>query len=191
MTTKENHTLRIHSKIPRSLANGPGKRAVIWLQGCPLKCSGCFNTNLWNPREGSEVEIKSLLSWLCSIKGITGLSVSGGEPTEQLSSLLPFLSRVREKTDISILLFSGRTLEEIAAMPQGEKLLSLLDVLIDGRYELKKANPPGVWPSSSNQRIHCLTDRYVMQDFLCLPASEVLITEAGDILESGITAIQP
>jgi len=35
----------VHSMLPRSTANGPGERAVVWFQGCDLRCSGC-----WNPR---------------------------------------------------------------------------------------------------------------------------------------------
>jgi anaerobic ribonucleoside-triphosphate reductase activating protein len=34
---------RIHAVLPRSAANGPGLRFVIWSQGCTLACPGCFN----------------------------------------------------------------------------------------------------------------------------------------------------
>src|SRR3972149_712339 len=35
--------LRLHALLPRSRANGPGMRAVIWFQGCTRGCPGCFN----------------------------------------------------------------------------------------------------------------------------------------------------
>ena len=33
----------VHSVLPRSAANGPGERAVVWFQGCDLRCPGCWN----------------------------------------------------------------------------------------------------------------------------------------------------
>ncbi|MCU0780030.1 MAG: radical SAM protein [Akkermansiaceae bacterium] len=36
-------TLRLHAFLPRSRANGPGWRSVVWVQGCSLGCPGCFN----------------------------------------------------------------------------------------------------------------------------------------------------
>ena len=34
---------RLHAVAPRSAANGPGVRYVVWSQGCALRCPGCFN----------------------------------------------------------------------------------------------------------------------------------------------------
>lgn len=34
---------RVHAVEPRSQANGPGVRFVVWSQGCTLGCPGCFN----------------------------------------------------------------------------------------------------------------------------------------------------
>lgn len=34
---------RLHAVVPRSAANGPGVRYVVWSQGCALACPGCFN----------------------------------------------------------------------------------------------------------------------------------------------------
>ena len=34
---------RVHAVEPASRANGPGIRAVIWFQGCPLHCPWCSN----------------------------------------------------------------------------------------------------------------------------------------------------
>jgi anaerobic ribonucleoside-triphosphate reductase activating protein len=171
------------------VANRPGTRAVIWLSGCPFRCKSCFNKEMQNPHAGRLIPVNELLHWLCSIKGISGLTLSGGEPTEQIPSLIPFLREVRKRTDLSILLFSGRTIEQIASLPEGNTLLSLLDVLIDGPYNPERANPPGTWPSSSNQRIHFLTDRYSVADFSDLPFHEIVITDKGELMESGIFSL--
>lgn len=94
---------------------------------------------------------------------------------------------MRSKTNLSILLFSGRTIDQITSLLGGDKLISLVDVLIDGLYDVKKANPTGTWPSSSNQKIHFLTNHYSITDFSNLPSYEVLITEDGEVIESGFS----
>ncbi|MFH1562957.1 MAG: 4Fe-4S single cluster domain-containing protein [Nitrospirota bacterium] len=182
---KRRETLLIHSKLASSRANGPGERAVIWLQGCPFRCAGCFNPELRKPKAGKEIGVNELFEWLSNINGISGLTLSGGEPTEQIPALLPFLKRIREKTTLSVLLFSGRSIEQITSLSGGNKLLSLVDVLIDGRYDPDRANPPGILPSSSNQKIHFLTNRYSMADFSNLPFYEVFISEEGEVIETG------
>lgn len=181
-----NKTLRIHSKVSHSRANGPGLRAVVWFQGCSLGCPHCFNKKLNNPGEGTDIEINELFQWLVSLKGIADITLSGGEPTEQIPALLPFLELVRKETNLSILLFSGRYIGQILSLPGGERLISLLDVLIDGPYDHRQANPPGVWPSSANQKMHFLTGRYTMEDFTNLPCHEIIILEDGKIIKSGI-----
>jgi len=122
-----------------------------------------------------------------SLGDIDGLTISGGEPTEQIPGLIEFLEKVKKSAPgLSILVFSGRAIEEIAALPGGKTFLSLIDVLVDGRYDRNLANPPGVWPSSANQRIHFLTGHYSMKDFTDLPHAEILITKDGDIIRTGL-----
>ena len=70
---KMNKTLRIHSKVSHSRANGPGERAVIWFQGCPMGCPRCFNKGLNNPDEGVAIEIDELFQWVVSLPNIPAL----------------------------------------------------------------------------------------------------------------------
>jgi anaerobic ribonucleoside-triphosphate reductase activating protein len=131
------------------------------------------------------------MRWVLSIEGIEGISISGGEPTAQLPALVVFLERLRDQTDLSILVFSGRTRAEIMQLPLGNALLAGIDVLIDGRYDIRRANAPGVWPSSANQTIHLLTGRYSHADFLGLPAFELAIMPTGDVIASGMDGSFP
>lgn len=186
MTHNSAANLSIHSFLKKSRANGPGTRAVIWLQGCSRSCPGCFNPNIKDQGGGMKVRVGELVRWIISAKGIEGISISGGEPTDQLAALNLLLTDIREKTDLSILLFSGRSLQEIFQMPEGNKLISMIDVLVDGPYDPGRANPSGTWPSSANQKIHLLTTRYTMTDFSGLPDMEVQIVENGDIIKTGL-----
>ncbi len=179
-------TLIVHSKLSLSRANGPDLRAVVWLQGCSVGCPGCFNPALQKMDGGRQESIDALFRWLIAIKNITGVTISGGEPTDQLPGLLSLVRRIKQETELSILLFSGKTLEQLLSFPDGSALISLLDVLIDGPYDLKKSNAPGMWPSSTNQKIRLLTDRHKKTDFSKLAVCEVVITEHGEVMESGM-----
>ena len=50
----------IHAIEPRSRANGPGVRFVVWLQGCTLGCPGCFNPSTHAAAGGRELDLASL-----------------------------------------------------------------------------------------------------------------------------------
>ncbi|HDL98097.1 MAG TPA: radical SAM protein, partial [Desulfobacteraceae bacterium] len=127
--------LRVHDFLAESYANGPGKRAVIWMQGCPLACPRCWNPGLQDPGGGRAVGIESLVGRLLALPDIEGLTISGGEPTEQAAPLALLLETVRRQTDLSVLLFSGRTKARIKAMAGGSRLLAATDVLVDGPYD--------------------------------------------------------
>jgi len=124
-----------------------------------------------------------------SLKEVFGLTISGGEPTEQIAALNTLLEVVREKTNLSILMFSGRTIEEITELPQGRKLINYLDVLIAGRFDKKQINNDGIFPSSKNQKIHFLSALYSEEDFKNIPLYEIIISENGGIVGSGIKTV--
>lgn len=183
------HSLQVYSRINKSFANGPGARAVIWMQGCPFDCQGCFNPKLRDYECGEDVPVEALIEWAVSLKGIEGISISGGEPTEQIEPLNIFLSAVRRRTDLSVLLFSGRTEQVIFNLIGGRELVAMTDVLVEGLYNKELANPPGMWPSSKNQKIRFLTDRYKKNDFLGLPETEFIITDQGEVVQSGLGGV--
>ena len=144
----------------RSIVNGPGERFVLWMQGCPFRCPGCFNPDYLQFNERPGLRVEKLAEWIKSVNGIEGVTYSGGEPMAHARALY-FLSRELKKVELTIVCYSGYTLEELNGLddPWGDRLLSCIDVLIDGRYDrLKQANLP--WRGSTNQRIHFLTDTY-------------------------------
>jgi anaerobic ribonucleoside-triphosphate reductase activating protein len=180
------NSIRVHSRLNKSRANGPGNRAVIWMQGCPFDCPGCFNPGLKDFKGGRDVPVEDLIEWAVSIEGIEGISISGGEPTEQLQPLNRFLTTIKEKTDLSVLLFSGRTEKDIIKLAGGRRLMAAIDILIEGLYKRELSNPHGIWPSSKNQKIRVLSKRYNKDDFFNLPETEIIITEQGEVVESGL-----
>ena len=91
-----NTYLNISKTLSHSRANGPGTRAVIWVQGCTIGCDGCYSQSTHPHRKIHLVDPLVLAKWVCSIEGIEGVTISGGEPFEQSEALVKFLLCVKE-----------------------------------------------------------------------------------------------
>jgi anaerobic ribonucleoside-triphosphate reductase activating protein len=178
--------LRIHSFVPRSRANGPGLRAVLWVQGCSLGCSGCFNPQTHSPSGGESVAVEDIAQQIAALEGsIEGITISGGEPLQQCRPLLALLRRLRQQTALSILVFTGYTWDEVQRLPQARELLAAMDVLIAGRYDDSQRLARDL-RGSANKTVHLLTDRYTANDLETVPAAEVIIGPGGEIQLTGI-----
>ena len=191
----DEEVLRINCFLPLSHANGPGARAVIWVQGCTLGCPGCFNPQTHPPDGGELVAVDDLFGRIAALgKAIEGISVSGGEPMQQPLPLLTLLRRVRQETSLSVLVFTGYTWEEIQRRSAARALLACVDVLVAGRYDDSQGLAPEnvnerFLRSSANQTVHLLTDRYRMDDLRSVPTAEVIITVEGEVVVSGVDPI--
>jgi anaerobic ribonucleoside-triphosphate reductase activating protein len=190
----------IHNRIESSSVNGPGNRAVIWVQGCTLGCHGC-----WNPDThafgGQELSTGELMNWIDSLpEDVIGLTLSGGEPMQQAPGLLLFLRILKEeRPEFSIGMYTGYTLKELEANKyhwfniHGElvkasgffwKLIKeTLDFAIMGRYVEAKRSQERPLCGSSNQEVVFFTDRYSEGD-LSQQAFELTIDE-----NTGLTQI--
>lgn len=183
---EEAPALQVHAILPRSRANGPGVRWSLWVQGCSLRCPGCFNPATHPSGLGISVRVRDLLEEVRAGCGaIEGITVSGGEPLEQPAGILALLDGVRRAGGISTLLFSGFRIEEIARRPLGREILARLDVLVDGRYEAALRDARGL-RGSSNQRVHLLTPRYTSGDVEGTPVAEAVIKPGGTIVRTGL-----
>ena len=176
--------LRLNSILRSSYANGPGNRFVIWTQGCSFNCQGCFNPETHSSDGGYEIETGELFEKITAEKDIEGISVSGGEPLLQADGLLFLLKRIKEETDLSVLIFTGFDYDEILKDRKKKEVLNYADILIAGRYDKsKKSNKPLV--SSLNQEMLFLTDRYCFDDITPVDG-EVVISLDGKILITGV-----
>ena len=142
------------------IANGPGVRVSLFVSGCRNHCKGCFNPETWDfdygrpfNRETEDEIIEALRpSW------IQGLSILGGEPTEEENAavLIPFLKRVRAVLpDKDIWLYSGYTYEAL----RDKEILTLVDVLVDGPFLLELKDAGLAFRGSRNQRIIDLREK--------------------------------
>ena len=178
--------INVHGTLPRSRANGPGERMVIWLQGCALGCRGCFNPATHAFAPASVMPVSTLLADITSAaRELDGVSVSGGEPFAQPQALRDLLRGVKEDTGLSVLVFSGYNLAEIERHPLRARVLPFIDVLVAGRFVEARRVGHGLI-GSANQRIHRLSDRYQLADLESVPEAEVQIDAAGKITATGV-----
>lgn len=172
--------------MKRSRANGPGIRTVIWVQGCTIGCPGCFNPSTHSRAPQQLMKSEDLLATVTyDSKDVEGLTISGGEPFEQPEGLLEFLGLVRERTSLSVIVFSGFEIEHIGSISRGPEILQQADVLISGPFVKALRLSRGL-RGSSNQRIHLLTDRYSLSQVCEIPSAEVTVDCHGHITVSGI-----
>ena len=149
----------------RSNANGPGKRTVIWVQGCNIGCSGCYNPNTWSFEENLLIKEEKLLEIVANNKKvyqIEGITVSGGEPILQAKQLLPFLEKI-QKINLSVVLFSGFYINQIRKSKYS-RILDFIDIIIDVHYQEEKRIFDRKLVSSSNKELIFLTKRYSPKD---------------------------
>lgn len=77
---------RIHSIQTMGAVDGPGIRAVVFLQGCPLRCAYCHNPDTWDFSGGEAVSSDFVSEKILRLKNFYqkgGVTVSGGEPLLQ------------------------------------------------------------------------------------------------------------
>ena len=148
---------------PRDIANGPGVRVSLFVSGCTHRCPGCFNAEAWDfdygkPFDGAVVD--ELLG-LLEPDYVKGLSLLGGEPFEpqNQAALVELLRKVREKyPSKTVWCYSGYTLEQLrgesrARCEYTDEMLSMIDVLVDGRFVMEKKNIRLRFRGSENQRL--------------------------------------
>lgn len=145
-----------------SISNGTGWRAVIFVSGCTHDCDGCQNKKVQDPEYGElfdaekQFEIFSKIRDNIKSRGgiISGVTLSGGEPFQSAKGLITLVKAIRA-LGLDIWAYTGYTLEELETLDiEGAKeLLSLVDVLVDGRFVKSLNRPNLIFRGSSNQRI--------------------------------------
>ena len=146
------------------IANGPGVRVSLYVSGCRNRCKNCFNPETWDFNYGKPFtkEVEDEIIKAMEPDYIEGFTLLGGDPFEPENQvvLAPFMERLRKAyPQKSFWCFTGYDLDaELLTGKQGDiesvmRILSTLDVLVDGRFveNLKDLNLR--FRGSSNQRI--------------------------------------
>ncbi len=172
--------LRVAQIVSDTEAEGPGRRFALWVQGCTIRCPGCCNPEMFAADKGRAIDSADLAAQALAVKDLEGVSILGGEPGEQADAVADFCERVRAG-GLSVMLYSGYTLAQLRLRPGAERLLSTVDLLVDGRYEQSLPEAKRRWLGSTNQVMHFLTPRYSLADprFATANTVELRLTREG------------
>ena len=137
-----------------SIVDGVGIRAVIWTQGCSHNCPFCHNPGTHSFSGGKNVELSDVMERLETLEGQDGITFSGGDPMFQPKAC-SVLAKKAHELGLNVWAYTGFTYEEL--IDKGSKdimdFLREIDVLIDGKFEVKKKSLDLKYRGSSNQRI--------------------------------------
>ncbi len=146
--------MRYNTIRKMDIANGPGMRVSIFMQGCTFNCKNCFNPETHDFSGGEEFndEVIEKVLKLCEAPYVEGLSILGGEPMhpKNIDGTGKLAKAFKEKfPDKSVWVWTGFLFENIS----DSETIKYIDVLVDGRFVEELHNPLLKWKGSSNQRV--------------------------------------
>lgn len=151
-----NDKIRIAGVVRESIVDGPGLRFAVFTQGCAHACHECHNPETWDFDGGYECEIKKILDAVSENPLLDGITLTGGDPLYQAEASYKLAKAIKER-GLSVVVYTGFTYEEILEMAKDDEeilnLISVIDILIDGKYEHDLRDLTLKFRGSTNQRI--------------------------------------
>ena len=150
-------TLRLAGVVRESIVDGPGIRMTIFGQGCPHHCKGCHNPETHDPNGGYISHPENILKAIDQNPLLQGVTFSGGEPFFQAEAFAELGKEIKKK-GLHIVTYSGYTFEQLLLGAEKEKpgwkeLLSVTDILVDGKFILEEKSLSLLFRGSKNQRL--------------------------------------
>ena len=140
-----------------NFVDGEGVRNSLYVSGCMFHCEGCYNAVTWSFKAGIPYtkELEEQIMQDLAQPYVQGLTLLGGEPFLNTGILIPLVKRIRkELPEKDIWSWTGYTWEELMnETPDKLELLHLVDILVDGRFDISKKNLMLQFRGSTNQRI--------------------------------------
>ena len=135
-----------------SIVDGDGLRMVVWMQGCTHNCPECHNPQTHKLDGGVLRDIDDVIEEINNYSFKSGVTISGGDPFEQIDSLLELTSKLKQnKTNIWV--YTGYIYENLLKNEKCRKILENIDILVDGPFIKELKSDTLVFKGSSNQRI--------------------------------------
>ena len=148
-----------------SACDGQGVRAAIFLSGCTHFCPGCHNPETHNPYFGTQITediIRRIADEIRSRPYLSGITLTGGDPLYDPEHTLNFVVTLKRFLGYlpNIWLYTGYTVEEmkkwdprLSFVRFAQALISLCDVVVDGKFVRELADKRLAFRGSSNQNI--------------------------------------
>jgi len=169
--------LNLASWLPRSSANGPGTRMVLWVQGCPFRCPNCQNPDFLEFRVNQVVTVDRVWQVFQQLPDLAGIAFSGGEPFAQAVAVAEIASLV-QSVGKTVVCWTGYRLEQLQAgqVRGASDLLKHTDLLVDGLF-MQQYSSGETLRGSSNQKLHFLSGRITPRDLVNIPRQEWVVNQ--------------
>lgn len=133
------------------------KRIEVFLLGCNKAiqgkpCKGCFNSITWDKSKAEwswdPIELADMVNEGCDPNN-KYVTIGGGEPTDQIDQLIPFVKRLKEH-GFHIMMYTWKDLQSLIKLPtlyfgtmdkeieevnKYRELLKHLDIVVDGEFK--------------------------------------------------------
>ncbi len=152
----DNQFIWLYRIYHNSVVDGPGRRSVVQVSGCSIRCPGCYVPDTHDRHNGKLVSVSSVVREVLSRSAEhDGVTILGGEPFDQAGPVAEMVSRLN-RFNQQILVYSGNTLVTLIARhdPCVDYILTHIDVLIDGPFEQFLNAKTGEYRGSSNQQLY-------------------------------------
>lgn len=177
------------------IANGPGVRVSLFVSGCRHRCKNCFNSEAWDFEYGAPFtkEVADDIIKSVAPDYIEGFSLLGGEPfePENQEALADFLEKLKTKyPEKTVWCYTGFDFDKqllkgtVGNLATVKKMLSYIDVLVDGKFVEELKSPALLFRGSSNQRIIDVKKSLSQGDVVWLDGVWQRKMGSGDIYES-------
>ena len=160
---------------------GPGRRLLLFCQGCSIHCKGCINQHLWEFGVGKDITAAEVVELCADTEGIT---LHGGEPLDQSDGLLEVVNALKASGK-TVILFTGYKFCELTK-PSQKQVWKLSDLVVSGRYVEAKRNIYLQFRGSTNQRVYRHRGKY--ENYRLTDGKTVAIfrmTEDGQVQSRG------
>ena len=148
-------TILLYRLYHNSTVDGPGRRSVIQVSGCSIRCQGCYVPNTHERENGVRVPIASIVDEILANRGEhDGVTILGGEPFDQSGQVAELVYRLK-RYDLDLTIYTGYTLEALIDRkdPNVDYILTHTDLLIDGPFVKRLSTHAGEYRGSQNQRL--------------------------------------
>ena len=150
--------MRYHNILKENMVNGDGMRAVLFVSGCTHHCLECQNPITWNKNDGLVFDDAAKAELFAELEKshVAGITFSGGDPLAiyNREEVLDLIKEIKEKfPDKTVWVYSGWTKDELEQQGFWKDFSSVIDVFIEGKFEIQNRSVPYNWAGSTNQRV--------------------------------------
>lgn len=187
--TPQGGLINMAAFLPVSRSNGPGRRAVLWVQGCSRNCPGCFNQAMRAFQENQIISVGDMVERILASEDVEGVTFSGGEPFAQAQALAELAEHLQAR-GMNIVIFTGYTFAELTAAhdPAWLHLLAVTDLLIAGPYK-QELPVQDYLRASANQQLVFLTDKLKQHPDVVHSQGqtmEIIVDASGNVTITGL-----